>query len=226
MHFLLSFIYFIIIITPLAPNFDFFCSLFESPMTKCNCQLSKESWDYKRVRWQQSSQISSQRLDRTVLTMKLYAVLVLVAVLSVGKANFNSCLIRLLKARLHLWDYYKNDLNIYRRKCYEWLNALGVWGAYKPLSPLRYKLIMWKCLFTASGLKCYVCSTRDNCQKVDCPAGSDRCSSTMVEGKMVVAHQHGRQQAFQPGIHMFLYWIFTVLPLRSPDQELLCQCCL
>lgn len=73
----------------------------------------------------------------------------------------------------------------------------GVWGALNPLSPLRYKLIMWKCLFTASGIKCYVCSTRDNCQKVDCPAGSDRCASTMVNGKMFIAHHDGRQQAFQ-----------------------------
>ncbi|XP_056888150.1 three-finger toxin MALT0070C-like [Takifugu flavidus] len=43
-------------------------------------------------------------------------------------------------------------------------------------------LVLVAVLSVASGIKCYVCSTRNDCQKVDCPAGSDRCASTMVNG--------------------------------------------
>lgn len=67
---------------------------------------------------------------------------------------------------------------------------------------------MWKCLFTASGLKCYVCTTRENCQKLDCSPGLDRCSSTTMEGKMLIARQDGSQQHFKAVTHVSALNIF------------------
>lgn len=62
-------------------------------------------------------------------------------------------------------------------------------------------------LFPATGLKCYSCGTGDTCQKIDCPAGTDRCSTTMVNGKTFIPHpdnEHDNEH-FKRATDLFLH---------------------